>query len=70
MFLVIKGQLNLSNYFSIMVLSTSLLVGVLIAACFLPFDKNGTGLLMAILSITSLGSSMKVMSIVDRESEE
>jgi hypothetical protein len=61
MYLVIKGKLNLSNYFAIMVLSTIVLVGVVVATAFLPFDKLGTALLMALLSMVSLGSSMYVM---------
>jgi hypothetical protein len=61
MYLVIKGKLNLSNYFAIMVLSTIVFVGVVITTAFLPFDKLGTALLMALLSMVSLGSSMYVM---------
>ncbi|MFC4701300.1 hypothetical protein ACFO4O_14110 [Glaciecola siphonariae] len=70
MYLVIKGKLDLSNYFAVMVLSTILLVGVVIATSLLPFDKTGTALLMAVLSVVSLGSSMKVMSLVINQSRE
>ena len=64
MFLRIKGQLNLSNYFAFMVLSTIILVGVVSASYFLPFDKTGLALTMALLSVISLGCSMKVMSLL------
>jgi hypothetical protein len=69
MHLIIKGKLNLSNYFSFMVLSTIVLVGVVVASSVFPFDKTNTALLMAGLSIISLGSSMKIITILSRESE-
>jgi hypothetical protein len=64
MYLVIKGKLDISNYFAAMVLSTFLLVSVVIATSILPFDKTGTALLMGVLSVVSLGSSIRVMSLL------
>lgn len=70
MYLVIKGKVDLSNYFAIMVLSTLILVSVVVASYFLPYAPTGTALLMAVLSVVSLGSSMRVMSIVMNRSSD
>nr|WP_136251304.1 hypothetical protein [Ningiella ruwaisensis] len=63
MFFIIRGKLNITNYFAFMVLSTLLLVSVVIGAYLLPHDKSGVALTMAILSAISLGCSMKVISM-------
>ncbi|WP_395339735.1 hypothetical protein PN836_015205 [Ningiella sp. W23] len=70
MFLIIKGQLNLSNYFAFMVLSTLVLVAVVIASFMFPFDKNGLAVSMALLSILSVACSIKVMSLLSVQSED
>jgi hypothetical protein len=70
MYLVIKGKLDLSNYFAIMVLTTITLVGVVITTAILPYDKTNTAWLIGFLSIVSLGSSLRVMSMILEQSKE
>ncbi|WP_371194026.1 hypothetical protein [Glaciecola sp. SC05] len=70
MYLVIKGKLDLSNYFALMLLSTFILVGVVVATSILPFDKTNTAWLIMFLSVVSLGSSMRVISLLMEKSSE
>lgn len=70
MYLVIKGKLDISNYFAVMILSTMILVGVVVATSVLPFDRIPTAMLIALLSVISLGSSMRVISLLLKQSNE
>ncbi|MGQ8365511.1 hypothetical protein [Glaciecola sp. 1036] len=69
MSLIIKGQLNLANYFAFMVLATLLLVSVVVASFTTQADKATTAYLIAFLASIAVGLNMKVITMLrDKES--
>ena len=58
----IKGKVTLLQYFLLMLFSTIGLVAVTFASYLLPYDKSTITILMAVLSILSVGSSAKIIA--------
>jgi hypothetical protein len=66
MYLAIKGNLNLSNYFTFLLVSAAMLVAIVFASYYLDVEKERLVLVIAILGLTSLGSSFQIMRLLKR----
>lgn len=62
MLFIIQGKITLIQYFVAMLISTIALLGVVVASSYMDYDKNTIACLMLILTITSLGSSAKIIN--------
>lgn len=66
MSLWIRGKLSMQNYFTLMILFTVLLVVVVTASYLMPSNREDTAFLVALLSVLSMGSSLKVLIEIQR----
>lgn len=60
---LIQGQVTLVQYFIAMLVSTVCLISVVAAAYFLPHDKNLVAIIVLTLSLVSLMSSGRIISL-------
>lgn len=69
MFSIIKGDITLIQYFMSMIISTICLIGVVAGAYFLPHNKDLVATTVMILSVVSLMSSGRIISLTLHKDE-
>ncbi|MDT0596293.1 hypothetical protein [Glaciecola petra] len=63
MSLIIKDKISLANYFSFMLVSTIMMLGIVVASMSMPMNKAIISVVFTILSLIALGSSYRIMSL-------
>ena len=64
---IIRGKPSIDNYFFYTILFTSLLVAVVIAMYFIPNDRTQVSAAVAVLTVLSLASNLKLISLLSRQ---
>jgi uncharacterized membrane protein YwaF len=65
--LLIKQTPSIENYLFYTILFTTLLVSVVIAMYYIPYNKTEVAVAVAVLSVLSIGSNIKLISLLSAD---